>query len=249
VFLLEDGKRLALRRHDDFYVLNGRRLPVRELAERAASLSPNALLRPVVQDTILPTAAYIGGPAELAYLAQSEVIYRTLLGHMPAALPRSGFTLVDERSSKLMTRYGLSLPDFFHGEEVLRERMAAKLVPPTLSAAMQTAAAGVDDALARLHREIAGFDPTLSSALDRSSRKVRYQLGKIERKTGREALRRDARATRDAASLYGLIYPERHLQERLYSILPFLALHGTDLTSRLYDVVDLACPDHRLVVL
>jgi bacillithiol biosynthesis cysteine-adding enzyme BshC len=249
VFLLEDGKRLALRRHDDVYVLNGRRLPVRELAERAASLSPNALLRPVVQDTILPTAAYIGGPAELAYLAQSEVIYRTLLGHMPAALPRSGFTILDERSSKLMTRYGLSLPDFFHGEEVLRERMAAKLVPPTLSAAMQTAAAGVDDALARLHSEIAGFDPTLASALDRSSRKVRYQLGKIERKTGREALRRDARATRDAASLYGLIYPERHLQERLYSILPFLALHGTDLTSRLYDVVDLACPDHRLVVL
>jgi hypothetical protein len=71
----------------------------------------------------------------------------------------------------------------------------------------------------------------------------------MERKTGRETLRRDLRATREAASLYGLIYPERHLQERLYSILPFLAVHGTDLTSRLYDIVDLACPDHRLVVL
>jgi bacillithiol biosynthesis cysteine-adding enzyme BshC len=249
VFLLEDGKRLALRRHEDVYMLNGRRFTTAELAERAASLSPNALLRPVVQDTILPTAAYIAGPAELAYLAQSEVIYRALLGRMPAALPRSGFTLLDERSNKLLTRYGLTLPDFFHGEEILRERMAAKLVPPNLNKALQATGTGLEDALARLHHEIAAFDPTLASALERSSRKIRYQLGKIERKTGREALRRDARATRDAAALYGLVYPERHLQERLYSILPFLARHGTDLVSRLYDVVDLACPDHRLVVM
>ena len=57
------------------------------------------------------------------------------------------------------------------------------------------------------------------------------------------------RDRRDTASLYGLIYPERHLQERLYSILPFLARHGTDLVARLYDVIDLACPDHKVVVL
>ena len=249
VFLLEEGKRLSLRRHDDFYMLNGRRFTTAELADRCATLSPNALLRPVVQDTMLPTAAYIAGPAELAYLAQSEVIYRDLLGHMPAALPRSGFTLLDERSNKLLTRYGLSLPDFFHGEEVLRERMAGKLVPPSLNEALQATATSVDEALGRLHSDIAAFDPTLASALERSTRKIRYQLGKVERKTGREALRRDARAARDAASLYGLIYPEHHLQERLYSILPFLARHGTDLISRLYDVVDLACPDHRMVVL
>jgi bacillithiol synthase len=249
VFLLEDGKRQALRRHEDNYVLNGRRFSAAELMDRAASLSPNALLRPVVQDAMLPTAAYIAGPAELAYLAQSEVIYRVLLGRMPASLPRSGFTLLDERSSKLLSRYVLALPDFFHGEEGLRERMAAKLVPPTLSAAMQETTAIVNRAVEGLHREVAGFDPTLAVALERSGRKVRYQIGKIERKTAREAMRRDSRASRDAAHLYGLVYPERHLQERLYSILPFLAKHGTDLASRLYEAVDPHCPDHRLVVL
>jgi len=51
----------------------------------------------VIQDYLLPTAAYIGGPAELAYLAQSNVIYGKLLGRQPAAFPRAGFTLVDER--------------------------------------------------------------------------------------------------------------------------------------------------------
>jgi bacillithiol biosynthesis cysteine-adding enzyme BshC len=247
VFLLEEGKRLVLRRHEDDYVLNSRRFSTAELMDRAAWLSPNALLRPVVQDSIFPTAAYIGGPAELAYLAQSAVIYKALLGRMPAALPRNGFTLLDERSSKLLTRYGLNLPDFFHGEDALRERMAAKLVSPQLHAALQKTAGAIDGALENLHREIIGFDPTLAQALERSSRKIRYQIGKIERKTGHEAIRRDARAARDAGYLYGLVYPERHLQERLYSILPFLAKHGIDLASRLYQAVDVHCPDHRLV--
>jgi bacillithiol biosynthesis cysteine-adding enzyme BshC len=248
VFLLENGKRLALRRHEREYVLNGRRFSTEELMDRAASLSPNALLRPVVQDFLLPTAAYVGGPAEMAYLAQSEILYRALLGRMPAQIPRNGFTLLDERSHKLMVRYELGLTDFFHGEDALRQRISARIVPPKLLSALGEAGSAVDRTIEHLRGEVAGFDPTLAAALDRSSRKIRYQLGKMERKIGREALRRDARAARDAASLYGLICPERHLQERMYSILPFLAKHGLDLPARLYEAVNLDCPDHRLVV-
>ena len=248
VFLLENGKRLALRRVNQEYVLNGRRFSAVELMDRAAFLSPNALLRPVVQDTMLPTAAYIGGPAETAYLAQSAAIYRIILGRMPVPVPRLSFTLLDERSQKLLTRYGLTLPDFFHGQEVLRERISAKLVPPALTQALSHTTASLDHAFQLLKREMSAFDPTLTNSMERSERKIRYQLGKIERKAGREALRRDARADRDAASLYGLIYPERHLQERLYSILPFLAKHGLDLIGRLHDTLQLDCPDHRLVV-
>jgi len=249
VFLLENGKRQALRRHDHEYVLNGRKFTTGELMDRAASLSPNALLRPVVQDFLLPTAAYVGGPSEIAYLAQSEVIYRSLLKRMPAQFPRNGFTLLDERSHKLMTRYGLGLTDFFHGEDALRQRISAKMVPPKLSTTLVETAATVDGAIEQLRHEVAAFDPTLANALDRSSRKIRHQLGKMERKVGREALRRDARAGHDAASLYGLIFPERHLQERIYSILPFLAKHGLDLPARLSEAVNLDCPDHRLLVL
>ena len=89
----------------------------------------------------------------------------------------------------------------------------------------------------RLREALQAFDPTLAQALERSARKIQYQFGKVERKTGREALRRDERAARDAASLYGLIYPERHLQERLYSILPFLAKHGLDLIDQIYQEI------------
>lgn len=247
-FLLENGKRLALRRHGSEYVLNSRRISSQELQDRAESLSPNALLRPVVQDSILPTAASILGAAEMAYLAQSEVIYRAISGRMPVAVPRAGFTILDAHSQKLLQRYGLALTDFFEGEEAIRHRVAARLVPPALAGSLREAADTVGRAVDRLRGELGAFDPTLAQALDRGARKIRYQIGKVERKAGREAMRRDARATEDAASLSGLLCPERHLQERLYSILPFLARHGLGLLDQVYEAIQLDCPDHRMMV-
>jgi bacillithiol biosynthesis cysteine-adding enzyme BshC len=247
VFLLENGRRLTLRRHGRDYVQNGRRFTTEELGSRAAQLSPNALLRPVVQDSMLPTVAYVGGPAELAYLAQSEVIYRRVLGRMPVPVPRAGFTILDARSRKLLERYGLCLADFYHGQDVLRERMAAKLVPAPLAAAVAETKTAMGTALDRLRGALDAFDPTLSTALSTSRRKIEHQIAKSERKIGREMMARDERASRDAAYLYGLIYPERHLQERLYSILPFLAAHGPGLVQQLFDAVRLDCPDHQVL--
>jgi uncharacterized protein YllA (UPF0747 family) len=249
VFLLEDGRRIALKRSGGEYIANGRRFSTDELMSRAESLSPNALLRPVAQDTILPTVAYIGGPAELAYLAQSEVIYAKVLGRMPVAAPRSGFTLFDQKAAKLMERYQLRLPDFFHTEDHLRERIASQLVPPSLSRVMSDTHSTTGAAIERLTGALAGFDPTLAASMDKNRKKIEFQLSKMDRKIRREALQRDERASRDAASLYGLVYPNRHLQERLYSIVPFLARHGVDLVDRIYENIQLDCPDHRLLTI
>jgi bacillithiol biosynthesis cysteine-adding enzyme BshC len=249
VFVLENGKRLGLRRNGGGeFSHNGRRFTTAELAARAEDLSPNALLRPVVQDSMLPTVAYIGGPAEIAYLAQSAAIYDVLLQRMPVAVPRSGYTILDSHSAKLLERYRLSLPDFFNGEDALRERVASRLVPPSLSASVDQTGAAVEQAVTRLRGEMERFDPTLAKALNNSERKIRHQIARIAGKAGRESLRRNEHAARDASSLYGLIYPERHLQERLYSMLPFLAKHGLDLIDGIYESVQIDCPDHRLMV-
>jgi len=249
VFLLENGRRYALRRHGRDYLQNSRRFSSEELMDRAAQLSPNALLRPVVQDSILPTLAYVGGPAELAYLAQSEVIYRAILGRVPAAVHRSSFTLLDQRSAKIMRRYSLSLADCAHGGEAVRERIASRLIPPALAGSMAQTTAAVEQAVGRLARDLAGFDASLAAALDTSRRKMLYQLSKMDRKIGRETMARDARVARDAAYLSNLVYPHRHPQERLYSILPFLARHGVGLIDSLYECLNLACPDHQLATL
>jgi uncharacterized protein YllA (UPF0747 family) len=248
VFLIENGKRLTLRRNGREFLLSGRRFGTEELAAKARWLSPNALLRPVVQDSMMPTVAIVGGPAEVAYFAQSEAIYRAILGRMPVAVPRAGFTVLDARSQKRMERYGLALADFFPGEEAVRRRIAATLAPPEVNAAMSQTAAAVDGAVDRLRTALTGFDPTLAKALNLSARKIHHQLSRIEGKVGREALRRDERAARDARSLNGLIYPERHLQERVYSFLALLAKHGTGLTGQVYEAIEPCGGEHGVLV-
>jgi len=236
-FLLENGERVPLRRKDSEFA---------DLRDRAADVSPNALLRPVVQDYLLPTVAYVGGPAELAYLAQSAVLYDRLLGRMPVAMSRAGFTLLEPRTRKLLERYGLTLPQIFDHPDTLKDRIAHTLVPDSVEQAFADTAAKVADQIERLRAELERFDPTLAAAFDKSRAKMVYQLEKSRRKAARETMRRDDRAQADASYLIGLLYPHRHLQERFYSILPFLAKHGLDLVDQLYDAVQLDCPDHRV---
>ena len=247
-FLLENGRRLALRGRNGNYLSSDGRFSAQELMERAEHISPNALLRPVVQDSILPTVAYIGGPAELAYLAQAAVLYRALLGRMPVPVHRSGFTIVDQRGRKLMHRYQLCLSDFFHGEDALRERIAAALVPQGLRGVVLETRGALSQAVEKLEAELSAFDPTLDAAVRKSYGKIEYQLSKIERKVGREMMARDERAALDASYLSGLIYPRKHLQERLYSIIPFLAKHGFALINEVAEDIHLDCPDHQLLV-
>ncbi len=248
-FLLEGGHRLTLKARNGVWEGAERRYSTAELMEAAERLSPNALLRPVFQDYALPTVTYVGGPAELAYLAQAEPVYRELLGRMPVAVHRASFTLLDSRAGKLMERYGLSWPVIFEGEDGISSAISRRLVPENVGQAFQRASTAVDSALDHLSRELEAFDPTLKAALARSRSKIAYQFSKIEAKTAREALRRNDRAVREANFLAGLLYPEKHLQERLYTILPFVAKHGFDLASRLYDNVRLDCPDHQAVVI
>lgn len=237
-FLLENGERVPLRRANaDFAALR----------DRAAEISPNALLRPVMQDYLLPTVAYIGGPAELAYMAQSQVIYHRLLGRMPVVMSRTSFTLVEPRAEKLLTRYQISLPQTFVDHEHLNERIARALVPERVERAFKDAHDGLTHNIDCLHRELERFDHTLAASLTKSKAKMVYQLDKVRRKIERETMRRDERAAAEANYLGNLLFPHRHLQERFYSILPFLARHGMSLIDVLAEAANVECPDHRVV--
>lgn len=234
-FQLDGGRRVSLKKRNPADVAD------------ATQLSPNALLRPVMQDYLLPTAVMVGGPAEIAYLAQSAVLYEELGIPRPAAVPRSAFTLLDARVSKLLDRYGLTLPDVLDKEDAVRARIARQLVPPSVGQAFDKARASTEAALEGLQAELQGFDPSLADALIRSRSKIAYQIEKTRRKIERETLRRKDRENGDTAYLIHHLYPNRHLQERYYSILPFLAMHGLDLVDRVYENIHLNCADHQLL--
>jgi bacillithiol biosynthesis cysteine-adding enzyme BshC len=246
LFLLNEGKRTAIRWNEGRFTSRDRSYSVADLQALADRLSPNALLRPVMQDFLLPTASYIGGPSEIAYMAQAEVLYDRLLGRMPVIFPRNSFTLLDARATKLLDRYGLHLPDVLDHQERVKSRIAKRLVPEDLSEQFQSLLSSTEHALVDLRAKLGRFDPTLESASKKSTAKILYQMERLSQKTAREALRRDERASQEASYLIDLIYPHRHLQERLYSIVPFLAKYGPDLPERLLGLTQLACPDHMV---
>jgi hypothetical protein len=152
--------------------------------------------------------------------------------------------LVDSAAARRLKRYGLTLQSFFDVSEPPADKIARRVMPEALRARGDKVASAVADEIDSWRADLERYDPTLAAALSKSRAKILHQIEKVERKTAREAMRRDLAATRAEASLRGLMYPEKHLQERLYSIVPFLAKHGPTLPARLYENVRLDCPDH-----
>lgn len=246
LLFLINGKRTPLRWKENRLVTKERTYSQPEIEALGTAISPNALLRPVWQDYLLPTVAYIGGPAEVAYLAQSAVIYEKLLGRMPVTMPRNSMTLLDGRAEKILAHYGMRVPDLLDCEETVRTRMAKRLIPSELAQRMSGLQATIADSLYEVQRALADFDPTLQAAANKSSAKMLYQAKKLASKVARQTMRRDERASSDASYVLNMVYPHRHLQERFYSIVPFLAHSGLDLPQRLLDDVQLTCPDHTV---
>jgi bacillithiol biosynthesis cysteine-adding enzyme BshC len=188
--------------------------------------SPSALLRAVVQDYLLPTVAYIGGAAEIAYFAQSEVVYQHVLERMPVILSRPDFTLVDIKAAKLLRAYNLKVEDIWAGSQEVRRRMERASVPKDVSRDFDRNHKQVMKMLGQLHDQLKKLDPTLQGAVETARKKIEYQIDKLRRKTGRA---QDAKANLIAGYetfLEQLLYPHKVLQSRELCLLPFLARWG-----------------------
>jgi uncharacterized protein YllA (UPF0747 family) len=197
------------------------------------SFSPNALLRPVMQDTLLPSAAYIGGPAEIAYFAQNRVLYDRLLGRMPAILPRASFTIVEPVVQRLLTRYELSIEDICQGRQFLRGKMERQNLPRDLAARFIAEEKKIARMLEALRKPIGKLDSTLIGALETAQRKMLYQFGKLRAKSGRAEGFRTGVLGRHEQSIREALYPQNELQERSLNLLPFLARNGLELLDSL----------------
>src|SRR5712671_6837149 len=189
LFYLGEGVRQVITAGNGKFQAGDKSWPRDELVHlthaEPGKFSPNALFRPVVQDYLLPTAAYVGGPAEISYFAQSEVIYRHLLGRMPVMLPRTGFTLVDAKAAKLLRRYGLTAEDVWAGSQSLRHKMEGASVPKGLSKAFERDQKQIQKMLTQLGKQIAKLDPTLKGTVERAKQRIEFHLEKLRRKAGK----------------------------------------------------------------
>jgi bacillithiol synthase len=191
------------------------------------TLSPNALLRPVVQDYLFPTVAFCAGSAEISYLAQSEVIYRELLGRMPVLLPRADFTILDAKADKLLQKYHLCIENLWSGPQQLRKQMESVSLPAELGQNFDKKKELIDSTLTELGAEIQKLDVTLAGAVETTREKMSFQLNKLREKTGRALDERAGLIAEHSDFLENLLYPDRVLQSRDLSFLPFLAQWGS----------------------
>jgi bacillithiol biosynthesis cysteine-adding enzyme BshC len=252
----ETGERQALRRSaDGVWKAGGRTYSEAELLAILEAtperVSPNALLRPIFQDTILPTAAYVGGPAEVAYFAQSAVLYEEILGRVTPVLPRLSATILEPAIAAVMARDEVSLKDVFEAGTVteLTQRLGARAMPIEGKRKLAAAGNAMDDELGALTSYLASLDESLGRSAAVSANKMRYQMNRLRRMAATFELQKQASLNKHATAIMRNLYPEGHLQERLLAGVWFLARYGEALPALLVECAGQECPGHRLIYL
>ena len=256
LFLLEGGARRALSRAEGGrYRAKGteREWTAEELAAMALQeperFSPNVTLRAVVQDFLLPTIAYFGGAAEVAYFAQTAESYRVLGRPATPILPRASLTIVERRTGRTLERYGLKLEDFFGGLDPVIARVVEGHLGADVARALDETDADIARALERLEERLRGFDPTLADALDGGRRKIAHQLEGLRARFHRAQMARDRAVLRQLERAATALYPEKALQERRLNVTSLLARHGRYVVGWIHDAIDLSTNDHQIVYL
>ena len=198
-------------------------------------LSPAALLRPVFQDFLFSTSVQIGGPAEIAYLAQSTVLFERILGRQTPPLPRFSATLIEPAIGKLLRKHELELEQVFAEENAasLAQRLAARAMPIETKQRLAAAGNALDAELNALVEWMQSQDKGLGQSAETAAGKMRYQMNRMRTLAANFQLQREATLSRHAESIYQALYPGGVLQERVHGGAYYLARYGLELAETL----------------
>jgi bacillithiol biosynthesis cysteine-adding enzyme BshC len=217
--------------------------------ETPQRFSPNVTLRAVVQDYLLPTIAYYGGAAEIAYFAQTAEAYRVLERPATPILPRSSLTMIERHTGRVLERYNLTLADFFEGLDPVMKRVVEEHLGADTAKLFANAEQNVNHELDRLRQELESIDPTLASALDTGRKKINYQLDGLKTRFVRAQMTRDEAAQRQLQRAFDQLFPNKNLQERHINITSLLARHGTYVIEWIFNAINIGSNEHQVVYL
>lgn len=257
VFTMRQGARLPIHRQGEEFVIDGEKLGEKlsrpellaQIAEHPEQFSPNVLLRPVVEDYLLPTLAYTGGAAETAYFGQAGAVYEALLGRVTPILPRFSATIVEPKMQRVLEKTKIAITDVFNGREELQREIAARNLPADLKAAFETARASFDSSFSGLKESLEKLDRTLVDAAETARSKMQHQLEKLQSQAARAEAQKGELVMRKAEYLSDALYPEKGLQERGIGAIYFLARYGEALLRDIYGSIHTDCHDHQILEL
>jgi bacillithiol biosynthesis cysteine-adding enzyme BshC len=228
--LVQDGAGFVTRRSRERFDLAAIE---RIAAEEPRRLSPNVLLRPVVESAILPTVAYLGGPGELRYLAMTPPIYQRLEIPRQRPLARWSGVIVEPRVDRVVEKFGLELADLFAPPGAVEARVVRAQLPAAVGAALERLRAALDEGYGVLEQAAADIDPTLSRPTQTTKQHALAGMQEIEKKLVHHLKRRQETELGQIARARTAVMPNGKPQERVLTIAPFLARYGAGLLTEL----------------
>ena len=212
-----------------------KRIPIKAAAKQASSadLGPNVLLRPVVERAILPTATYIGGPAEIAYFAQIGPIADAVGVARPGIIPRWSCTIIEPHVEKILEKLYL-LPEDFRDPHEVEARVARARLPKAVIDELNATRAALNERLDALSEAVVEERAPVSAAVTGGLRaNLLRRLDRFERRLIAAAKREHADVMHEIATARGSLYPLGKPQERGLNFVPLLARYGTTLRQEM----------------
>jgi bacillithiol biosynthesis cysteine-adding enzyme BshC len=211
-------------------------------------ISPSALLRPVFQDYLLSTSLTIGGPAEIAYFAQSAVLFERIPGRVTPVQPRFSATLIQPAVAELLRKHELPLERVFQeSASSLAQLLAARSMPVEAKRRLSAAGQVLDAELEPLLAYMASLDAGMGRSAQTAASKMRYQMNRLRRLGANFQLQREESLGRHAEALSQALYPSGGLQERLHGAAYYFARYGFELAETLSKLAENNCPGHTAV--
>jgi bacillithiol biosynthesis cysteine-adding enzyme BshC len=241
----ENGARLALKRHpasaaepDGLWQSGHLSYSTANLLDildaEPERISPSALLRPVFQDFLLSSSAVVGGPAEIAYFAQSAVLYERILGRRTPSMPRLSATLIEPAIGELLRKHELTLEGVFsESPATLAQLLAAGSMLPEGKARLAASGSALDAELNPLVDWMRSVDAGLGQSAETAAGKIRYQMDRLRHLAANFQLQREASLTRQAETIGQALYPGGGLQERTHGAAYYFARYGLQLAEAL----------------
>jgi bacillithiol biosynthesis cysteine-adding enzyme BshC len=216
------------------------------LSAEPERISPAALLRPVFQDFLFSTSVQAGGPAEIAYLAQSSVLFERILGRQTPVLPRFSATLIEPSVANLLRRHELSLEQVFAEENAasLAQRLAARSMPIETKQKLAAAGNALDAELDALVGWLQSQDKGLGQSAETAAGKMRYQMNRLRTLAANFQLQRETTLSRHAETIFQALYPGGSLQERVHGAAYYFARYGLELAETLCAQAGNSGPGH-----
>jgi len=226
----KDGNAFVLRR-------SGERLTRSELetiaGETPEKLSPNVLLRPVIEAALFPTLAYVGGPGEMEYLPEAAPLFSALGVAPQAHVPRWSGVIIEARVDKILSKHGLTLADFDGQPGALETRIAKAELPPDLAESLKALRDDVEARFARLSGEVQQVDPTLERTVQSARNAALAGTNEIEKKLVASLKRTQGTLVSQLVRARAALMPDGKPQERVLTMMSFLARYGGSLLDQI----------------